>query len=462
MEPSKVLPQQKSQIKKTEQATPQLADLIRAHETYHPHGKEPSPKPQPPKPLPPTGTPPYTPGKPRAQVSDQHSLAKVQSLVNFEKPKSAIDRMIDQWLMQRRLRGLSTSARTRESYGGTVRDFLDFTKGVPPTLIRTPDIREYLAWLLAQGNSESSVNQKTFALRDFFNFLEYIGAVPASPARLIKSRKIPKRLPKLLSIEEVDRLVAAAQAPLELAILETFYASGMRLAELRTMRIENINFDGRCAKILGKGDKERLVPLTRRSLASLRAVIAGRTQGFVFQAQRRPAGNGSVSARRGYWILSWSERAATSDGETFSRRRYKSLGTTEKEMTQVEAQAFADKFAGEQLGHKLKPQEDKPISQYGVASIVKRVGRRVGLKIHPHMLRHSFATHLHERGADIFAVKELLGHESILTTQIYAHVSPSKLRETWRKFHPHGEANEPGKSKSAVAGAVVSHAPRTD
>lgn len=421
-------------MKKPEQSIP-LTDLLRIHEKFHPHGKEPPASEKPPEESQATAPRKITPiAKPRKEATS--------AIVPLLNPKTEVERLIDSFLMNRRIRGLSTAEKTRESYACTIRDFLDYVKDVPLTAIRAVDIREYLAWLLAQGNSASSVNQKTFALRAFFNELEGIGAIPVSPARLIKSRKFPKRLVKFLSREQTERLIAACRTPLELAVLETLYASGMRISELRSLRIENIDWKTRCARIIGKGDRERLVPLNRRAVEAMRDIIGIREKGFVFQRTRRAHGSGCIQAIQGYWRFCYAQKVVL-DGEEVPVPKIKCLGSVAK-LTREEATALAEKFASELLGRQLPPQQAyvplMPLARRALWSIVRRVGLRAGLQIHPHLMRHSFATHLLDGGADIFSVKELLGHESIQSTQIYTHVTPGKMLETWHKFHPHGDS----------------------
>lgn len=145
-------------------------------------------------------------------------------------------------------------------------DFLDFTKQLPVTAVRAVDIREYLAWLLGQGNSSNSIAQKLFALRSFFNHCELTGAIQVSPARLVRPRKLQRKLPKTLTLAEIDKLVEAADTQRDRAIFLTLYASGMRLSELTHMLIENIQWDVPAVRVLGKGQKERLAPLNKRTL----------------------------------------------------------------------------------------------------------------------------------------------------------------------------------------------------
>ncbi|HVA17319.1 MAG TPA: tyrosine-type recombinase/integrase [Candidatus Dormibacteraeota bacterium] len=335
----------------------------------------------------------------------------------------------------------SHSPDTIRSYRQTALDFVSFIGDLPLVSVRAVDIREYLAWLLEQGASQASVAQKLSAMKSFFNHLELIGVVAVSPARLIKRKKPQRKLPHALTIEQVDKLIAAAENPRDRAIVETFYASGLRLAELRTMRIENIDWVTRSVRIIGKGDKERLAPLNKRAIDALRTVVAGRTGGFVFYCDQRPNGNGGVqllqqSGGRSYWMASWSEKTSTADGENFFIRHTKYLGKG-NELTHEKANALGDELM-RKIGRTIRPRTEQPLSKRAIADIIGKAARRAGLgKVHPHMLRHSFATHLMEGGADILAIRDLLGHVSILTTQIYLNASPKHLRETLERCHPY-------------------------
>ena len=353
-------------------------------------------------------------------------------------------RLLEDFLIFRQQRGYAP--KTIESYKGTVKDFLDFTSKIPVAAVKPIDIREYLAWLLEQGASPASVAQKLCAIRAFFNHLEVSGIVVVSPARLIKRKKPQRKLPHTLTVEEVEKLIAAAENPRDRAIIETFYAAGLRLAELTTMRIENIDWKARTARIIGKGDKERLAPLNTRAIDALRAVIGKRASGFVFYCDQRPNGNGGVelnqqSGGRSYWIASWSEKTSTADGENFFIRHTKYLGKG-NDLTHEEANALGDELM-RKIGRTIRARTEQPLSKRAIADIIGQAARRAGLgKVHAHMLRHSFATHLMEGGADILAIRDLLGHVSVNTTQIYLHASPKHLKDVLVKCHPHfgGEA----------------------
>ena len=364
-------------------------------------------------------------------------------IIRANPPGTYTQRLIEDFLAHHEQS--SHSPDTIRSYRQTALDFVGFIGDLPVASVRAVDIREYLAWLLDQGASPASVAQKLSAMKSFFNHLELIGVVAVSPARLIRRKKPQRKLPQSLSAGQVEKLIAAAENPRDRAIIETFYASGLRLSELRAMRIENIDWATRSVRIIGKGDKERLAPLNKRSIDALRIVAAGRTSGFVFHCNRRPMGNGGVQllqlGRCFYWIVSWSEKTSTADGENFAIRHTKSLGKGD-DLTHEEAHALADEFM-RKIGRTVRMPTEQPLSKRAIACIIGRAAGRAGLgRVHPHMLRHSFATHLMEGGADILAIRDLLGHVSIDTTTIYLHASPKHLKDVLVKYHPHfgGEA----------------------
>ncbi len=228
--------------------------------------------------------------------------------------------------------------------------------------------------------SSASLYLQVAALRAFFQFCENEAALNTNPAVNLSLPRRDKSLPKALSTSEIDRLLAlpVVVTPESLcthAILEVAYASGLRLAELRGLRLEQLHLEAGCLTVLGKGDKERMVPVGSRAVAALhRYLDHGRPE--------------LVSAR--------------SPANVFLTRR----GT---------------RFAHVTMWWRLKQWFD-----------------RIGLikNVTPHMLRHSFATHLMEHGADLRSIQELLGHASLATTEKYTHVAGNRLRDVHDQFHP--------------------------
>ncbi len=249
-----------------------------------------------------------------------------------------------------------------------------------PAAVERQHIVDFLGRLYQQGLDSRSVARQLVTLRNFFRFLLQEGAVRHDPVEHIESPRVWKRLPKYLSLEEVERLLAVdkAEQPLEFrdrAMLEVLYATGLRVSELVSLKVSDLQLEAGLVRCLGKGSKERVVPLGRKAQAALEdylrrgrpPLIARRPSPYLFVSRR-----GGRMTRQNFWHL--------------LRRRARAAG--------------------------------------------------VRAPLTPHTLRHSFATHLLERGADLRAVQLLLGHADISTTQIYTHVAQERLRQVYRAHHP--------------------------
>jgi integrase/recombinase XerD len=228
--------------------------------------------------------------------------------------------------------------------------------------------------------SSESVYLEIAALRAFYRFAEGEKLLPANVAEYLSLPRRWQRLPKALTSQEIEKLLTpeTPETPHNLcdqAVLELAYASGLRLAELRGARLEHLHLDAGFINVIGKGNKERVVPLGRKAVAALKRYIETARPQLV-----RPRSTGNI----------------------FLTRR----GTS---------------FAHVTLWLRVKQR-------------VRRAG--IERNVTPHMLRHSFATHLLEHGADLRVIQELLGHASIATTEVYTHVTGSRLREVHRKYHP--------------------------
>jgi integrase/recombinase XerC len=245
------------------------------------------------------------------------------------------------------------------------------------------NIRAFLGDLHRRGNSRSSVARKLAAIRSFGRYLRREGLVEGDPAALVGTPKREVRLPAHLAEGEMTRLleVPDVSQPLgrrDRAILELFYASGLRLSELVGLDLEDLNLNGRMVRVLGKGRKERIIPFNRSAESAIRA-----------------------------WLLdlqSWARTPGT-------KRRGQPL------------------FVNYRGGRLSTRSVDRLVRKY-VAECSTRFG------ISAHALRHSFATHLLERGADLRAIQELLGHARLTTTQRYTHVNAAQLMDAYRKAHP--------------------------
>ena len=277
-------------------------------------------------------------------------------------------------------RGLSRT--TRVSYRQDLDLFAAFLKQRQIgelTGVRTAHVREFLQ-SLRERRSPATVARKLAAVKGLFRFLEGQRTIAKSPTAFIETPRLWRRLPQTLSVDEVNRLLGSIKAEgLELrnaAMLELLYGCGLRVSELVSLDVGSCNFDAGFVRCIGKGNKERIVPLGRQATAVLRRYLAA-------ERLRLTAKRPDVAAL----FVNRLGRRLTRQRVFQVLRRYAKAG-----------------------------------------SIAKTIG--------PHTLRHSFATHLLERGADLRTVQELLGHANISTTQRYTHVDRARLKSVHEKFHP--------------------------
>lgn len=287
------------------------------------------------------------------------------------------------------LRRRAVAEKTRRAYGIDARQFAVWAAAAElvPARVDARMLRRYAAGLSERGQAPSTVARKLAALRALFRAQVEVGARAANPAELLSAPKRPQRLPHVLKAGEVAALLERipARTPLELrdrALFELAYACGLRAEELVTLQLESLDFDAEAVRVEGKGGKTRIVPAGEHALAAAERYLArGRP---VLAATR---GSGAPSAL----FLSKSGRAL---GTSDVRRR---LRTWTRHLAA------------------------------GVPALAEA---------HPHALRHSFATHLLEGGADLRAIQELLGHATISTTQVYTRVESARLRSAYASAHP--------------------------
>jgi integrase/recombinase XerD len=269
------------------------------------------------------------------------------------------------------------------------RDLADFGRylGGPRRALATltsRDVSDYLLALRRRGLGARSVARRLSALRGLYRHLLREGAVTRDPTEQVESPRPPRRLPRTLSIEDVTALIETPDTTRgdglrDRALLELMYASGMRASEVLSLRLEDLNLTAGYVVCTGKGSRQRMVPVGAHAARWVRR--------YLDEARR-------ASVRRG------------DAGTVFVNR------------------------AG------------RPLSRQGLWGILKRAARRAGLRVSasPHMLRHSFASHLLERGADLRSVQAMLGHADISTTQIYTHLPSTVVRDMYRKYHPRARA----------------------
>lgn len=256
--------------------------------------------------------------------------------------------------------------------------------GVEPESVTGEQIQDFIAHLHDSGLSKRSQARIVSSVRGFYKYLLIEEVVDSDPTEFIELPKTGRKLPEVLSVEEIDAMEAAVDLSMpdghrNKAIIETLYSCGLRVSELVNLRLTDLFFDDGYVRVLGKGNKERLVPIGHKAIADINMYLSQRIMVSI-----------TVDAKSGNIV--------------FLNRR------------------------GKQLTREM------------VFLIIKKYAKAAGItrNISPHTLRHSFATHLVEGGADLRAVQEMLGHESILTTEIYTHLDKEFLRETILKFHPRG------------------------
>jgi integrase/recombinase XerC len=270
-----------------------------------------------------------------------------------------------------------------------------------PAQLDRSAIRRFLGELHELGQTRASAARKLAAVRTFLRYLRREGTIEDDPGALIATPKRDIRMPAHLSEQEIVALIAAAPdtTPLgrrDRAILELFYASGLRLSELVGLDLDDVNLSGRMSRVRGKGGKERLVPFNTSAAKAIRAYLNDRE--MLVRRVRSQADRPRGPAKAGYYV------------PRESRQRN-------------------PLFVNYRGGRLTVRSVDRLVRRY-VAATSARMG------ISPHALRHSFATHLLQRGADLRAIQELLGHAQLSTTQRYTHVNAAQLVEVYRKAHP--------------------------
>lgn len=347
----------------------------------------------------------------------------------------ALAAKFSEWLTVR-----NYSEHTRRAYVGVTADFCRFLGFRDLTQAKPFEIREYLFHLQGRGLASASLDRQLHVLRTFYDFLKLGGkVVSVSPRLILTRRRPPRKLPRHLSIEETTKLLEAAGSLRDRAVLELFYATGGRVSELSQMRCEDVDFKGQSIRVVGKGDKERIVLFGRMANEALLRYLGDRREGYVFQDERPHQKLRVTKAKPNkdeagvWWRGNWREYP---EGRGLDVRHWKWLGRVSA-MTREEARAKLRDEIG--TANTTRPKIDRSLGHKTLYRIVQHAALRAGLKgVHPHTLRHSFASHLLNNGAGIREIQELLGHSSVSTTQCYTHVAIRNLLETHKQFHPRG------------------------
>ena len=247
------------------------------------------------------------------------------------------------------------------------------------TEIERDDIQKYIQSLKRKKLSKASISRKVIAVKEFHKFLKKENITRDNPAKLIETPKTDKALPQVLSVDEINKMISSIDGTDNLSIrnramMELLYACGLRISELLSLRLKNIHFMEKYLDVVGKGDKERVVPIGEMALSALRKYIE----------------------------------------------------TARSELMTIKSDLVFFNYKGEEM------------SRQGFFKYIKKLAKDNGIEkeISPHTIRHSFATHLLEGGTDLRIVQELLGHEDISTTQIYTHLDKSRLKDMYDHTQP--------------------------
>ncbi len=289
--------------------------------------------------------------------------------------------LLEEFLKHLRVeKGLSPN--TLQAYSFDLKSFLGHLakKRQDPLAVDHGQISDFLWHRRSQNLKPATLYRQAEAIKQFYRFLALEGKISQDPAAVMTAPKIQHKLPRYLTVDEMERLLNFAPDGREItvrlrAMLELMYAAGLRVSELLNLEEAQLDMDVGCVRAFGKGGKERLVPVNRRALAAVRAYQ---------EIKRKKYPQGSK------WL-----------------------------------------FPGNR---------GKPLSRVAFWQHVKKRALAAGIRkpLHPHMLRHSFATHLLSGGADLRALQEMLGHADISTTQIYTHVEKDELKRAHKRFHPRG------------------------
>ena len=285
----------------------------------------------------------------------------------------------------------SLSKNSSDAYLRDIKSLINFLQtssiNKNPEDIKLQDLQGFIQWISEMGIGARSQARIISGLRSFFKYLLLEDKIDTDPTSLLESPRIGQKLPEVLSVNEIDELIASidlskAEGHRNKAMLETLYSCGLRVSELINLRISNIYSEQEYIRIIGKGNKERLIPVSQRAISEINIYITNYRN--------------LINAQKG------------NEDFIFLNRRGKKL------------------------------------SRVMVFHIVKEcaIKCKINKNVSPHTFRHSFATHLVEGGADLRAIQEMLGHESILTTEIYTHLDKEYLRDTINLYHPRSKTRK--------------------
>ena len=361
---------------------------------------------------------PEPPPQPLAQPIRRRSFANESLIEKF-----------DQYLTV-----MKFSPHTRTRYIYCIKEFGKSLGDRNFTAVKSLEVRAWLTTFYERQFQKGTMNSALCALRAFYRFLQLGKQVLVLPPYQVLLSKTSKRLPFALSEEEMERLLAAAGTPRNLALLELAYASGLRVSELANLRVEEVNLKARSLMVRnGKWGRDRLALFGRPAAQALRAYLGERTSGFVFQPESSRQRGGVWRGKYGIWFGQWRETDA--DGNRVMRTVR--LGDYEIS-TRERARLALDTILSDKLPPAPPAKEvssERRLTSRSILRMVVKVAKRAGIekRVGVHTLRHSFATVCLNRGMDIRHIQALMGHTTLTWTQKYLHVSINRLQEVHRR-----------------------------
>lgn len=289
----------------------------------------------------------------------------------------------------------SLSVNTQMAYQRDLLSFINWQKTRQKQSTSRQDLQQYIGYLRQRGQKTSSIIRAIASLRGWFAWQKTTGIVAEDPLEAMHNPVRAKKLPAVLSKDEVEKMIEAAQSSRDKLIIELLYGAGLRVSELVGLDVKDVNLSQSYVRCLGKGSKERIVPIGRQALVCV--------QDYMKELKDSDSTPGDTKSK-------------TTDAGSETPRKTRAL----TQVKHVVRPLFRDR-----VGNRL--------SRLVVWQVVKRLAKKAGVEktLSPHTLRHSFATHLIENGADLRSVQELLGHANIVTTQLYTHVSRGHLRKAY-------------------------------
>ena len=335
---------------------------------------------------------------------------------------AALVQDFSEWLV-----ALRFSRSAYQAYSKVALRFCQFLGSQPIQSATHFEVSLFLIEVMKRDLSVEGYNRRLYALRRFFDFLKMGGVVDSVAPRFVFSRPWKRLPPRVLSEAQVINLIRCAKSVRDKAIIEMLYATGCRVGEIVHIQVQDLDFQRQCVRVVGKGSG-RTVFFGSHASQSLRAYLASRTSGPLFLSE--------YLQQKGCVV--WNGRAWAGYFNDYStgkmRRRYRAVYLGPKISYKEALERFRRIVPISRL---LSPRKQQPISPHVATRALQLAAWRAGLgRVTAHMIRHSYATHLLNNGADIRHIQELLGHASLSTTQIYTKVVPTQLQAVYQQYHP--------------------------